>query len=107
MICPPGKSIIFYKKVTEKIELVSRPNLDFVVTRIVSSGTLATSAVRAIARLAVQESANAAVNRSARASAAGLSESELLAMLRTTRTGVNAGNSRRQGRSVESLTTQI
>ena len=67
------------------------------VTRIVSSGTLATSAVRAIARLAVQESANAAVNRSARASA-GLSESELLAMLRNTRTGVNADNARRQGR---------
>ena len=89
--------MIFYKKETGNIELVSRPDLDFVVTRIVSGGTLATSAVRAIARLAVQESANAAVNRSARASA-GLSESELLAMLRTTRTGVNADNARRQGR---------
>ena len=25
MICPPGKSMIFYKKETEKIELVARP----------------------------------------------------------------------------------
>ena len=25
MICPPGKSIFFYKKETEKIELVVRP----------------------------------------------------------------------------------
>ena len=28
MICPPGKSMIFYKKETEKIELVARPGLD-------------------------------------------------------------------------------
>ena len=25
LICPPGKSMIFYKKKTEKIELVARP----------------------------------------------------------------------------------